>query len=187
MAMRRLLRQRREELPLKVRIQAAHAATQLLLQAPIFQASKHIACYRAFKSEIDTTFLIQHIWAQGKSCYLPVLNEDKQRATLKFVPYQALDKLHSNRYGISEPNPTLTPIPLHELQLIIVPLVAFDRAGHRLGMGGGYYDQTFHAHPSLKLVGFAYACQEVQAIPVDPWDVPLHAIVTEREFIQPGQ
>ena len=103
-----------------------------------------------------------------------------------FVPLP----LCPNRYGIPEPRvPRSRWVRAAMLDLILVPLVAFDRAGGRLGMGGGYYDATLaflhHRHHWLKprIVGAAFAFQELPAVPQEPWDVSLTAIVTERGVV----
>ena len=102
-----------------------------------------------------------------------------------------------NRYGILEPQLNCSHVsPVAQLDIILMPLVAFDSKGNRLGMGGGYYDRTlsftqhqtgFHS-PSEKrapkLVGIAHDIQEVDALPIAPWDVPLDAIVTPSRTLQ---
>lgn len=85
-------------------------------------------------------------------------------------------------FGIQQPSagsPVLTP------DIILTPLVAFDRAGRRLGQGAAYYDRAFAALPEAWRVGVAWSVQETECVPVDPWDVPLHAIATEKEWITP--
>ena len=67
--------------------------------------------------------------------------------------------------------------------IVLTPLVGFDRRGTRLGQGAGHYDRAFAAHPAAWRVGIAWSVQEVDALPADAWDVPLHAIATEREWI----
>lgn len=67
--------------------------------------------------------------------------------------------------------------------IILTPLVGFDRRGNRLGQGAGHYDRAFAAFPHARRIGVAWSVQEVDALPADPWDVPLHAIITEREWI----
>lgn len=107
---------------------------------------------------------------------------------MRFFLYKRNDILHPNRYGINEPKDTPS-IDTETLDIILTPLVAFDRQGHRLGMGGGYYDRTFSFLlnqadiPRPKLIGLAYACQEVPSLSPDPWDVPLHGVVTERKIV----
>ena len=67
--------------------------------------------------------------------------------------------------------------------LIVTPLLGFDRRGGRIGYGAGHYDRAFQRFPGARRIGFAWSVQQVDAVPLDPWDVPLHAVVTEREFI----
>ena len=90
--------------------------------------------------------------------------------------------LVSGPFGIEQPSadsPALTP------DIVLTPLLAFDRSGRRLGQGAAYYDRTFARLPDAWRVGVAWSVQEVECIPVDPWDVPLHAIATEKEWITP--
>lgn len=76
----------------------------------------------------------------------------------------------------------LLSAPPRAPDLIVTPLLGFDRAGRRIGYGAGHYDRAFQQFPGAHRIGFAWAMQEVTCVPHDPWDVPLHAIVTEREF-----
>ena len=105
------------------------------------------------------------------------------------VAYNPDDTLTPNRFGILEP--TLEGnrlIPARNLDLVLVPLVAFDRTGKRLGMGKGYYDQTFaflkqeNTRKMPHLIGLAYGFQEIADLPMDDWDIPLYGIATEQGF-----
>lgn len=165
---------------------AARLAAWNLSQTNWFLTSVNIACYYALADELNTQTLIQYIWGAGKNCYLPVL-DPSDSSELTFVSYLQDDKLTVNRYGILEPAMHKS-IAASNLDLIVLPLIAFDRAGHRLGSGKGYYDRTFaflreavRSHSTL--IGFAYAIQEGKNIPTDCWDLDLHGIVTEKEVI----
>jgi 5-formyltetrahydrofolate cyclo-ligase len=106
------------------------------------------------------------------------------------MPFQPKQKLIKNRYGILEPpinNQRLTPT--WSLDLVLMPLVAFDAKGNRLGMGAGFYDRTFDVHnhpyrPKPKLLGLAYDFQETSGLKPEPWDVPLDYIVTPSRIIK---
>jgi len=93
-----------------------------------------------------------------------------------------------NKYGIEEPEAISPSKTANAFDLLLVPLVAFDRSGTRVGMGAGYYDRALAAlsHQSSKpfLVGLAHHFQEVKSLKREPWDVPLDAILTDHEFIQ---
>lgn len=129
---------------------------------------------------------MEAIWRANKHCYLPILNEDK---TLKFVRYNKGDALCPNRYSIQEPLNREDEIPAEQLDLVITPLIAFDRQGHRLGTGGGYYDRSFaflknHSGKQPFMLGIGYAAQQADDLPSDEWDVCLDAVVTENQFIE---
>lgn len=186
--LRLLFRAKRSHLSSNERLLAAQNAAEILQKQSVFTHSKHIACYLPFKDEFDTLPIIQAIWQANKKCYLPVLSEPEENS-LFFVAYTNETSLHINRYAIREPNDISKIIAANELDLVIMPLVAFDRAGYRLGMGGGYYDRTFaflQERSSSKLphlLGLGFAIQESDEIPAEKWDVKLNSILTEKEFI----
>lgn len=134
--------------------------------------------------------IIEKTWQARKKCYLPVVVTLSENKALQFFEYEKNDKLISNRYGILEPDISeKSPFPAEKLDLILLPLIGFDRQFHRLGTGGGYYDKTLSfllseppAHSPV-LIGLAYACQSIDSLPVDPWDVPLDGILTEKFFV----
>lgn len=106
---------------------------------------------------------------------------------LWFSEYRSGDRLIHNRYGIIEPDiRRRKPVAAWGLDLVLVPLVAFDKTGNRIGMGGGFYDRTFaylisgNTWYKPKLIGVAHELQQLNSIQPNPWDVPLDGIVTER-------
>lgn len=187
--LRKELRQRRRAL---TPAQQAHASLLLvrhLLQFPPFMRGSHIALYIANDGEIDPTPVAHQLWQMGKHCYLPVLRPGSARE-LWFVEFTPNTQLTPNRFGIPEPDHRLAhKLPTHLLDVVLMPLVGFDRTGARLGMGGGFYDTTFafkHRQPQGKplLIGLAHSCQEVTSLQVDNWDIPLAAIATEKEILK---
>lgn len=110
-----------------------------------------------------------------------------QHNTMQF--FKASNRAMKNRYGIEEPVPTSTPVNTRRIDIVLVPLVAFDRNGNRLGMGGGFYDRAFSHRRSSQglrkplLVGLAHRCQEVNSLEPKCWDVPLDVIITDQEAI----
>ncbi|HEX5056519.1 MAG TPA: 5-formyltetrahydrofolate cyclo-ligase [Gammaproteobacteria bacterium] len=160
---------------------AATAACQQFLLLQEFSTAKYIAVYLAVNGEIGTRPLIEAAWRHNKQIYLPVLQED---GTLLFAAYTSRSVLRPNRYRIPEPEidpnfPSLSAA--HEMDVLIIPLVAFDNRCQRIGMGAGYYDRTLagcgRAKPAR--IGLAYEFQQVTSIPARDWDVPMHKIVTE--------
>ena len=134
--------------------------------------------------------LIQIIWRSRKNCCLPVLASDQENY-LQFIAYQENDVLQTNRYHILEPEfDPARVIALMDINVVFVPLTAFDNQGYRLGSGGGYYDRTFaflnsQQRPSVPfLIGVGFAEQQVENLPHDGWDVKLDGVLTEKEFLK---
>lgn len=169
------------------RIAAAQGLVAQLEQVPEFLTDRRIAGYWAVAGELPLVALMQGVRARGQDWRLPVVGADRN---LRFAPWRPRIELATNRYGIPEPvcaeHDLLAP---DQLDVVLLPLLGFDRAGHRLGFGGGYYDRSFAflrdradvAKPVL--VGVGYAMQEVDAIEACPWDVRLDYVATERELI----
>lgn len=150
--------------------------------------SRRIALYLAADGELDPRPLIQRLRKLDKTLYLPVLKPGSSNA-LWFSEFHPNDRLQPNRFGIAEPNIRhRKPVPAWSLDLIIMPLVAFSSDGGRLGMGGGYYDRTLAyqlqhnqwIRPAL--IGFAHDFQRVERLSRQPWDVPLHGVITEQGY-----
>jgi len=174
--------------------QAAHArdvARRLRGFLP-FQSSSRIAFYLSNDGEINLLRLMQHALREKKKSFLPVLRR-QQNPHLWFVEYRPGERLLNNRFGISEPRLQLrSQTPPWGLDAILLPLVAFDEHGNRLGMGGGFYDRTLAYkrrrlvwRPPL-LIGVAHECQKVPLLPKQPWDVPLDFVVTEAKLYVMG-
>jgi 5-formyltetrahydrofolate cyclo-ligase len=150
-----------------------------------FRHSRRIAFYIAVRGEMDPGPLLQLALESGKAIYLPVLRKRPSHG-LWFAPYTTHSDCSNNRFGIPEPNVSHRKLAMPwALDLVFVPLIAFDGEGNRMGMGGGYYDRTFafrRKRRHLKgptLVGLAHEFQMQPHLPTKPWDVPLDAVVTE--------
>ncbi|PVV25190.1 MAG: 5-formyltetrahydrofolate cyclo-ligase [gamma proteobacterium symbiont of Ctena orbiculata] len=150
-----------------------------------FRHSRRIAFYFAVRGEMDPAPLLQLAQGTGKSVFLPILH-DRPTKGLWFAPFTTQTGFTTNRFGIPEPNYRHSKLVMPwVLDLVFVPLIAFDKEGNRLGMGGGYYDRTFafkNKRSHLKgptLVGLAHEFQQQSQISVMPWDIPLDAVITE--------
>ncbi len=179
------MRQLRRALTPQQQQQHSDTATQHAATSHHFQNSRRIALYLSVDGELDPSPLIRRALLYGKRVYLPVLRPALHNS-LWFAEFKEGDRLTTNRFGILEPNiRRRKPVPPWALDLIYLPLVAFDQAGNRLGMGGGYYDRTlsylhYHRHwrrPSL--IGLAHKCQQINDLKKQPWDVPLQGVITE--------
>lgn len=182
--LRQQLRQARRALSQVQQQRAAARLAQRLSQHLWFKQAHHIGFYLANDGEIDPTPLLNIARALGKQCYLPVvLNGGK----MQFRAIQPGTRLTLNQYNIVEPGLGARYRPAWLLDLVLVPLVGFDLQGHRLGMGGGYYDRAFASiqgkpRPSRRRIGLAHECQKLTTLAVDSWDIPLAAIATDQRF-----
>ena len=186
---RQTLRARREAQSIE---QCQHDSTQIcetLIRNPVWQRAKRIACYFAHGKEVDLTDLMLAAWQRNKQTFLPVLAQFP-KGHLWWIPYAMDTPLYTNRYGIPEPQhpKRLRRTKLRSLDVILMPLVAFDARGHRIGMGGGFYDRSLarlqhdHSWHRPLRIGVAFSWQQVPAIPAQAWDIPLDAVVTEQSM-----
>lgn len=175
--------------------QQQNAASQKLLEITLAQGildqRSKIALYLPNDGEIDPTPLIHYAWVNEKQVYLPVLHPFHKKALL-FMEYCPNSDMKDNRFGIAEPKIESHRIcPIQALDIIFAPLVAFDKQGNRMGMGGGFYDctlaplvKTEENIQSPKVIGMAHDCQECPQIPVSGWDIPLEMILTPSRLVQ---
>ena len=185
---RKTIRSKRRALTSTQQQTAAENLASLISQQNFFLRAKRIGIYIANDGEIDPSLLMGIALNANKACYLPIIHP-LQFNRLYFGQYRDGDELKTNRFGILEPQFSATTIaPIWTLDLILLPLVAFDRSGSRIGMGGGFYDRTLAACANQprkpNLIGLAHGCQEVENISQQGWDIPLDQIITGREIIR---
>lgn len=183
--LRATLRARRRALSAADQKRAAAALAARVIATRWFRVSRRIAAYIANDGEIDPRDVIERIWRTRKQAYLPVLSP-LQHDRLWFARVEPDMEYHANRFGIPEPMVKRSAlVRAEELDLILLPLVAFDTTGNRVGMGGGFYDRSLaflrHRRYLRKphVVGLAHEFQRVQHVTPDSWDVPLAGIVTD--------
>ncbi|MCB1722769.1 MAG: 5-formyltetrahydrofolate cyclo-ligase [Gammaproteobacteria bacterium] len=192
-ALRRRLKQLRRSLPTRQAIQAQNRVLHRLQRHTWFRRAQRVAGYVGSNGEIDPMPLLARVAGRNKRVYLPVLHPFRE-GRLWFCEWRPGDHLHPNRFGIAEPTRRGAHMrPARALDLVIVPMLGFDEACNRLGMGGGYYDRTFafRLRPQRTrrplLLGVAYEFQRVERLDPQRWDVALDAIVTERRlYRRPG-
>lgn len=159
---------------------ASTAAQERLMALEPFQQAAVIALYAPIQQEIDTALLFHTAVAAGKRVLYPQV----QNSTLLFQEVTDLQQLAHGAYGILEPTQTERSVPLEQADLIVVPGVAFDRRGHRIGFGKGYYDRCLSrlvGHGTL--VGICHDFQLVECIQAEGHDISMQYIVTERRLI----
>ena len=192
-ATRRRLRELRLALRPAERAAAERAIRATLVRLGVFRRGAHVALYFPMPGEVDVRPCLELAWRRGARAYVPRIASRRKRRML-FTPWTAGGAHRTNAFGIVEPGSAAGARAVVSLDFVVLPLVGFDRRGNRLGMGAGYYDRALQRRLDTtrhwrrpRLVGVAFACQELPAIPVSPWDVPLDLVVTERGVIVPAR
>ena len=159
---------------------------------PAFTNAHSIGAYLPQENEIDPHPIIETAWQLGKTVYLPRMHQNKQYH-LDFHAYYAADKLQINDYGIAEPACCAPKIEPWKLDLVLLPLVAFDQFCNRIGRGAGFYDRCFAFVNELpqserpQLVGLAYSEQLIDAFATETWDVAMDFIISnDRVYSKPS-
>ncbi|MGQ0799277.1 MAG: 5-formyltetrahydrofolate cyclo-ligase [Pseudomarimonas sp.] len=178
------MRAARRALPARTRLAAAEAvAERLRTNVHAFSQPKVIAGYWACDGELPL-----HPLLAGRPPFTYLLPRLRADRCIDFVPWRPGDAVVANRFGIPEPE-SGEAVGLTAIDVILLPLLAFHRCGARLGSGGGYYDRSLAslagAAPGVgpQLIGVGYALQEAADLRAEAWDVGLHHVVTEAEWI----
>ncbi|WP_315335345.1 5-formyltetrahydrofolate cyclo-ligase [Pseudomonas grimontii] len=186
--LRRMLRKARRALTPSEQRQAAHGLYRQLAQHPLFRRAKHISLYLPTDGEIDPRLLLRAAQRRGKATYLPVLSA-WPRTKMVFQRLKPGEKLLPNRFRILEPRVNARrQRKVWALDLVLLPLVGFDDAGGRLGMGGGFYDRSLaylarrQGWRKPTLLGLAHECQKVDRLTQASWDVPLAGTITDKQW-----
>ncbi|WP_440055317.1 5-formyltetrahydrofolate cyclo-ligase [Pseudoalteromonas sp. T1lg65] len=186
---RKLVRELRNSLTSEAQEKASQLLSINFFQHISLPKHARIGLYLHNDGELDTSQLIQALWLESHTVFVPIIHPFNPH-NLLFQKYEKNSPMTSNRYAILEPKLNCTEVaPLASLDLLLMPLVAFDLNGNRLGMGGGYYDRTLAQHyqqqrSKPKLIGLAHDCQKVSCLPVEAWDIPLQSILTPTQFYQ---
>jgi len=186
--LRKELRQRRRALDGSYKKFVSQRITTLLERSGWLQRGKHVGVYLATAEELNLQPLIKRAWRRGCKVFVPHII-DSQRGRMQFYPFDEQSSLKEHRWGIPQLANARAPVVTRSLDVVLMPVVGFDLLGHRLGMGGGFYDRHFaytqrtRTHKPF-LIGIAYACQEVPAIDAQRHDVRLDAVLTEKSLIR---
>jgi 5-formyltetrahydrofolate cyclo-ligase len=190
-AARRRLRALRLAIESRQRAAAEESIRSTLGRLRIFRRGTRVALYLPLPGEVDLRPFLADARRRGVLVYVPRIIS-RRRRTMAFAALAPGRAARTNSYGIEEPATTARHLPVAALDVVIVPIVGFDRRGNRLGMGAGFYDRalrrrrdTERAWRRPRLVGVAFSCQELPEIATSPWDVPLDLIVTERGVLVP--
>lgn len=181
--LRRIVLARRRSLSRAHGLTAARSAAMNLIGVPEVRRAHSVMVYLTYKSELPTEFVIEMLRAEGKALYAPRIGPCGHLLAAQLPPDV---ELRSGPYDVPEPVGTECVDP-RQLDAVIVPGVAFDLSGRRLGFGKGYYDRFLPAlRPEAVKVGLVYDLQLVPEVPAGPNDVPVDIIVTESRVVRAG-
>lgn len=165
----------------RARRTASARVAERVWTVPEVAAARVLLLYAALPGEVETDAIAEAAARRGVVVTYPRCLPETREMALHRVA--RADELRPGAYGIREPDVDSCPlVTTDEIDVALVPGLAWDRTGGRLGRGAGYYDRLF-ATPAWRgfRCGLFFAAQELDALPTEPWDVPLHAVVTERE------
>jgi len=181
---RRLILEKRLDLePKEVRAQSEKILFRLRgLSA--WRDAAQVLLYMPIKNEVDTNPLLEDLWARNARALLPRISPGRP-GEMDIVRVDRYEDIRAGVYGIPEPKADLPAEETYAPDLALIPGIAFDRSGARIGFGGGYFDRLLAGRIPRKtvLIGLAYAFQVVEEIPGDPWDIRMHAVITQGEIL----
>ncbi|MEM8708305.1 MAG: 5-formyltetrahydrofolate cyclo-ligase [Actinomycetota bacterium] len=184
-AMRLVLRERRAALDADDQAAASMAVMARLARLRVLERAELVAGYRGIRGEVDIDAALALLRERSTVVTVPRVEGDR----MAFLPWFPEAATIAGSFGIDEPVEG-DPVAFGRHDVVLVPLVAFDSMGQRLGQGGGFYDRAIASVGDQRplLVGIAHAFQQVDSVPVEPWDMPLDAVVTEEQVheFRPG-
>ncbi|MGI6113438.1 MAG: 5-formyltetrahydrofolate cyclo-ligase [Mahellales bacterium] len=151
------------------------------------KGSSTIMIFLSFGSEVITDNIIEWAWQTNKKVAVPICRPKTREMVPSII--DSFDQVKPGYFGIRQPKEELVrPIDKNEIDLIVVPSVAFDKNGYRVGYGGGYYDRFLaDIKKDVPKIGIAFDCQVVSRVPTDEYDIPVDLIVTNNGIIDTGK
>jgi 5-formyltetrahydrofolate cyclo-ligase len=149
----------------------------------VIDGESPVLVYVSKAQEVDTHGLIASLLASGTGVVVPII--ERESRTLRLSYLRDPSNLVESTFSVPEPVGCEIPASPEDIPVVVVPMLAFDRKGHRLGYGAGYYDRFLSCHPHMRKIGVAFSCLEVPEIPGDENDVAMDLIVTEKGIIEP--
>ncbi|MBO4788525.1 MAG: 5-formyltetrahydrofolate cyclo-ligase [Lachnospiraceae bacterium] len=183
--LRKVMKRKRSSLSAERILLYSGCIAEHLVERREYTDASVVLAYMSFSSEVNTHFLIEKAWRDGKRVAVPKCVDEK---SMEFEYIRSFDDLAPGRYGIMEPvTGESVNYDAEEKCLLLLPGVAYTNSGDRLGYGGGYYDRYQKKHEQIPRVMLAYSLQETESLPVDEQDVPADIIVTEIGCIDTGK
>jgi len=172
----------RAQLPPEARAARSSAITERVLRLDAFAEAKSVAAFVTIRSEVHTSDILRAAWSSGKRVALPRIDFDADRLVLHWV--DADSELRPNRYDIPEPQADQADVLVGDLECILVPGLAADERGHRIGYGRGFYDRLLCAYPAAIRAFIGYDFQLLAEVPHTEQDEPVDWVITDARTIR---
>lgn len=172
----------RKKIKKELRAKKSAEIINRLVSLDEFQGVKRVMVYVNFQEEVETRRLIEYFWEQHVEVVVPICDPKKRELNASLL--YSFDELAPGNFGVLEPTKqAIRLVDVDTIDLIIVPGLAFDRHGGRIGYGAGYYDRFFERTPDATIIAVAYAEQIIANVPMEPHDKRMPYIVTDNEVI----
>jgi 5-formyltetrahydrofolate cyclo-ligase len=179
---RQILRERKDALTTEERaVKSQHICYHLLKQ---IHNGETVMVYTSKEKEADTVPFISALFERKNPVVVPIIVREDVSLRLSYL--RDFSALVPSTFGVPEPIGNEIPADPDDIDTIIIPMLGFDHQGGRIGYGAGYYDRFLAKHPSMRKIGIAFACQEMDEIPLDENDIPLDRIITEDGIVYSG-
>lgn len=177
-SIRGLIKQKRNSIPVGEKVKKSEMIIGRLVSLEEFKTARSIMVYSSLKDEVGTKEIIEHCFSAGKQVSVPKIQDGSLIPCL----INSFEDLGKGMFGVPEPK-TIFPVEKKSIELFIVPGIAFDKAGNRIGYGYGYWDRLLSGVDKTLIIGLAFECQIVENINVEPQDRMVGKIVTEDRVI----
>jgi 5-formyltetrahydrofolate cyclo-ligase len=178
---RKILRQKKDAMIPEERLEKSHRICRHLME--IIREGETVMVFTSKEKEVNTKLLILSLFGKGNPVVVPIIV--KEDISLRLSYLRDFSALVPSTFGVPEPIGSEIPAAAEDIGTIILPMLGFDRTGGRIGYGAGYYDRFLSKNPGLRKIGVAFACQEVECLPVDDNDIRMDIIITEDGIMYP--
>lgn len=166
-------------MPPLIKADADAVITASVIKRPEFKAAQFICLYMSLPEEVSTTKILENILASDSVVIVPCIIRNE----MKLFRIKSAQQLMTGSYNIPEPMQSCPEVSVSSVSLFIVPGIAFDRYGYRLGWGKGYYDRLL-VQTDVTKIGLAYAIQLVPRLPREEYDIPMDVVITEKQMLE---
>jgi len=180
-SVRKILRQKKEAMLPEERLSKSQRICRHLMN--VISDGETVMVFTSKEKEVNTRPLIMALFGQGNPVVVPIIVKEDYSLRLSYL--RDFSALIPSTFGVPEPKGSEIPAAADDIDTIILPMLGFDRKGGRIGYGAGYYDRFLSKTPGLRKIGIAFACQEVDNLPVDENDIRMDAIITEDGMVYP--